>query len=64
MSYVSASRSWRVELEGIRFGVVHETGPAKGREARCSAQFPEPDVLVLGTATFRGTSKRQPVRGC
>ena len=38
----------RVELEGIRFGVVHETGPAKGREARCSAQFPELDVLVFG----------------
>jgi len=38
----------RVEIEGIRFGVVHETGPSKGREARCSAQFPELDVLVFG----------------
>ena len=38
----------RVDLEGIRFGVVHETGPAKGREARCGAQFPELDVLVFG----------------
>jgi len=38
----------RVEIEGLRFGVVHETGSAKGREARCSAQFPELDVLVFG----------------
>ncbi|MDQ0701118.1 hypothetical protein QF048_007645 [Streptomyces sp. W4I9-2] len=26
----------RVELGGLRFGVVHETGAARGREARCS----------------------------
>jgi putative phosphoesterase len=38
----------RVDIEGVRFGVVHETGPSKGREARCSAQFPELDVLVFG----------------
>ncbi|HET7195247.1 MAG TPA: metallophosphoesterase [Nocardioides sp.] len=38
----------RVEIEGIRFGVIHETGPAKGREERCSARFPELDVLVFG----------------
>jgi putative phosphoesterase len=38
----------RVEIEGLRFGVVHETGSAKGREARCSAQYPELDVLVFG----------------
>ena len=38
----------RVELEGIRFGVVHETGAAKGREERCSARFRDVDVLVFG----------------
>jgi uncharacterized protein len=38
----------RVEIEGVRFGVVHETGPAKGREERCSAQHPDLDVLVFG----------------
>ncbi|QIK74231.1 metallophosphoesterase family protein [Nocardioides piscis] len=37
-----------VEIEGIRLGVVHETGQAKGREERCSVQFPELDVLVFG----------------
>ncbi|MGQ4420919.1 metallophosphoesterase [Streptomyces sp. SAS_269] len=36
------------ELGGLRFGVVHETGPAWGREARCAARFPELDVLVFG----------------
>ncbi|MEU3948514.1 metallophosphoesterase [Streptomyces sp. NPDC029526] len=36
------------ELEGLRFGVVHETGPAKGRESRCAARFPDLDVLVFG----------------
>lgn len=36
------------ELDGLRFGVVHETGPARDREARCAARFPELDVLVFG----------------
>jgi len=36
------------ELGGVRFGVVHETGAARGREARCAARFPELDVLVFG----------------
>ena len=35
-------------IEGIRFAVVHETGDAKGREARCAARFPDTDVLVFG----------------
>jgi putative phosphoesterase len=38
----------RVEIEGVRFGVVHETGPSKGREERCGAQYPDLDVLVFG----------------
>ena len=38
----------RVEIEGIRFGIVHETGPARGREERCSARFGDLDVLVFG----------------
>jgi uncharacterized protein len=38
----------RVELGGVRFGVVHETGAAAGREERCSASFPDLDVLVFG----------------
>ena len=35
-------------VEGLRFGVVHETGQASGREARCDAAYPDLDVLVFG----------------
>jgi putative phosphoesterase len=38
----------RAELDGVRLAVVHETGPATGREARCAARFPDTDVLVFG----------------
>lgn len=38
----------RVEVAGVRLAVVHETGDAKGREVRCSARFPDVDVLVFG----------------
>ena len=37
-----------VEVEGLRFGVVHETGQATGRELRCEMQYPDLDVLVFG----------------
>ncbi|MFF3561070.1 metallophosphoesterase family protein [Streptomyces sp. NPDC002574] len=36
------------ELGGLRFAVVHETGPAQGRERRCEERFPDVDVLVFG----------------
>jgi uncharacterized protein len=38
----------RANLDGIRLAVVHETGQAAGREARCAARFPDTDVLVFG----------------
>ncbi|MEW1910725.1 metallophosphoesterase [Kitasatospora sp. NPDC085895] len=38
----------RAELDGLRLGVVHETGPARGREERCAALHPGLDVLVFG----------------
>ena len=38
----------RAEMGGLRFAVVHETGPATGREARCQAAYPDTDVLVFG----------------
>jgi len=38
----------RAELDAVRFGVVHETGPAKGREARMDAAHEGVDVLVFG----------------
>ncbi|MFF1572946.1 metallophosphoesterase family protein [Leifsonia sp. NPDC058292] len=36
------------DLGGLRFAVVHETGPATGRELRCERDFPDTDVLVFG----------------
>ncbi|MCS0634924.1 metallophosphoesterase [Streptomyces sp. LP05-1] len=38
----------RAEVGGVRFGVVHETGPARGREHRCAERYPDLDVLVFG----------------
>lgn len=38
----------RAEIEGIRFGVVHETGSKTGREARVDAAYEGLDVLVFG----------------
>ena len=35
-------------VQGLRLAVVHETGPAAGRESRCAAQFPGVDALVFG----------------
>ena len=35
-------------IEGIRFTMIHETGPAAGRERRMDAVFPDTDVLVFG----------------
>ncbi|MET8549389.1 metallophosphoesterase family protein [Micromonospora zamorensis] len=38
----------RVELDGLRVAVVHETGPRTGREKRSAALFPDVDLLVFG----------------
>jgi putative phosphoesterase len=38
----------RVQIEGVRFAVVHETGGAAGRERRCAERFADDDVLVFG----------------
>jgi uncharacterized protein len=38
----------RHTVAGLRLAVVHETGPAAGREQRCAARFPDVDVLVFG----------------
>ena len=38
----------RVELGGLRWGVVHETGPKERRGERMRAEYPDVDVLVFG----------------
>ncbi|MCW1960235.1 MAG: metallophosphoesterase [Mycobacterium sp.] len=37
-----------IDLAGLRFTVVHETGSAGGREARMARAYPDTDVLVFG----------------
>ncbi|MGB6206919.1 metallophosphoesterase family protein [Mycobacterium sp.] len=37
-----------VQLDGLHFTVVHETGGAAGRETRLSRRYPDTDVLVFG----------------
>jgi putative phosphoesterase len=36
------------QLDRVRLAVVHDTGPASGRESRCATRFPNTDVLVFG----------------
>ena len=38
----------RAEVGGVRVAVVHETGPADGRERRCDLAFPDADVVCFG----------------
>jgi putative phosphoesterase len=38
----------RAEIAGVRIAVVHETGQAIGREARCARTYPDTDVLFFG----------------
>ncbi|KAA0941762.1 metallophosphoesterase family protein [Streptomyces apricus] len=38
----------RADLDGLRLGVIHETGAAQGRDQRCAERFPDLDVLVFG----------------
>ena len=38
----------RAELAGVRVAVLHDSGPAAGRDARMAARFPDVDLLVFG----------------
>ncbi len=37
-----------LELAGVRIGMIHDCGPARGRERRLRARFPTADVVVFG----------------
>jgi putative phosphoesterase len=37
-----------VDLGGLRVGMVHDSGPRDGREARMRRRFPHADVVVFG----------------
>jgi putative phosphoesterase len=52
-----------VTLDGVKIGVVHETGSSAGRERRMSDAYPDIDVLVFGHShipwdTVTGTGLR------
>ncbi len=38
----------RFDVEGVRFAMIHETGPAAGRDERMGRKFTGTDVLVFG----------------
>jgi putative phosphoesterase len=38
----------RLNLEGVRMGMLHDSGPSKGREGRMRRRFPDADVVVFG----------------
>ncbi|MEZ5378844.1 MAG: metallophosphoesterase family protein [Acidimicrobiales bacterium] len=37
-----------LEVDGVRLGIVHDSGPAKGRGPRLASWFPDADVVVFG----------------
>jgi uncharacterized protein len=39
---------WVVEVEGVRIGMVHDSGTTAGRSARLRRWFPDADVVVFG----------------
>ena len=40
--------SLKLELAGVRIGMVHDSGPARGRERRIARRFPDCDLVVFG----------------
>ena len=36
------------EVDGVRIGMVHDSGPAAGRAGRMRRKFPDADVVVFG----------------
>jgi putative phosphoesterase len=43
-----APEQLELELGGVRIGMVHDSGLAKGREARMHRRFPNADLVVFG----------------
>lgn len=37
-----------LDLAGVRVGMIHDSGPARGRERRLRDRFPDADVVVFG----------------
>jgi putative phosphoesterase len=45
---IAAPRTLELTLEGLRIGMIHDSGPAKGRLARMRRRFPDADLVVFG----------------
>lgn len=37
-----------LDLEGVRIGMIHDSGPRAGRAARLRRRFPDTDIVVFG----------------
>jgi uncharacterized protein len=37
-----------IELAGVRVAMIHDSGPARGRQRRLHQRFPDADVVVFG----------------
>jgi uncharacterized protein len=37
-----------LDLDGVRVGMVHDSGPTKGRPSRMHRMFPDCDVVIFG----------------
>ncbi len=37
-----------LDIAGVRFGMIHDSGPSVGREHRLRRRFPEVDIVVFG----------------
>ncbi|MET9340491.1 metallophosphoesterase family protein [Nonomuraea sp. NPDC003804] len=45
---LAAPETLELTLDGLRVGMVHDSGPARGRLARMRRLFPEADLVVFG----------------
>ncbi|GAA4566120.1 metallophosphoesterase family protein [Planotetraspora kaengkrachanensis] len=43
-----APETLEFELDGLRVGMIHDSGPAAGRTARMRRRFPAADLVVFG----------------
>jgi uncharacterized protein len=43
-----APETLTVELDGLRVGMIHDAGPARGRDGRMRRRFPGADLVVFG----------------
>ncbi|MFG1945984.1 metallophosphoesterase family protein [Nonomuraea sp. NPDC048826] len=45
---VDAPETLELDLDGLRVGMIHDSGPAKGRLARMRRRFPAAGLVVFG----------------